>query len=97
MLDIYPLSDHESDNYQEQDEEVYHSEFLNTLKNSIKQPDRNNVFLRFNMFPKFSEGARKMSKHVENEKVIDQNPTARFTTHTPLESEEDKENDEDEK
>lgn len=44
----------------EDDEQEEHVEVFNSLKNNLQQSDRDNLLFRLNLFPKFTEGGRRM-------------------------------------
>ncbi|XP_003243367.1 uncharacterized protein LOC100574670 isoform X1 [Acyrthosiphon pisum] len=97
MLDIYPLSDSEHENEQaEEEDEERHSEMITSLKNNVLHSDSDKLLFSLNLFPKFSEGGRRISKNVKYEEQDDHKPIIHLTTHKPLQVDKG-ENDEDKK
>lgn len=96
MLDIYPLSENEHENVQaEEDEEEHSSEIITSLKNNLQHSDADKLLFHLNLFPKFSEGGRRISKNVKYEEQNDHKPIIHLTTYKPLQDKE--ENDKTEK
>lgn len=44
----------------DEDEEEHNSEIITSLKNNIQHSDSDKLLFRLNLFPKFSEGGRRM-------------------------------------
>ncbi|XP_050442466.1 uncharacterized protein LOC126846728 isoform X2 [Adelges cooleyi] len=82
MLDIYPLSDADTEHEQaySQEEDVQEEEgndqtiesdsLHDAFTNINQQQGTDNLLFRLNLFPKFGQGGRRISKHLEENKTV---------------------------